>query len=275
MKKRKKVSPVRILFYLILILYSVITLGPFLWSFIISLKPSSETNTLSVNLSTLSFKNYKYIFENFPFTRWMLNSVFIALVCTIGNLVFNSMAGYALARINFPGKKTIFLAVLGMMMIPGQVVMVPTYMILSKLGWINTYKGLTIPFLTSMFGVFLMRQFFLTIPKELEESAAIDGLSRFGTFFKIIIPTATTALTTQFILMFTGNWNSFLWPNLLTASDEMYTLPVGLNSFYGQYFQMWDQVLAGAMLISLPMILVFLIFQKNFIKGIASTGGKE
>ena len=126
-----------------------------------------------------------------------------------------------------------------------------------------------------MFGVFLMRQFFLTIPKELEESAAIDGLSRFGTFFKIIIPTATTALTTQFILMFTGNWNSFLWPNLLTASDEMYTLPVGLNSFYGQYFQMWDQVLAGAMLISLPMILVFLIFQKNFIKGIASTGGKE
>jgi len=185
------------------------------------------------------------------------------------------MAGYALARIDFPGKKTMFLGILAMMMIPGQVVMVPTYMVLSKLGWVNTYKGLTIPFLTSMFGVFLMRQFFLSVPKSLEEAAAIDGLGRFGTFFRIIMPTATTALTTQFILMFTGNWNSFLWPNLLTASEEMYTLPVGLNSFYGQYFQMWDQVLAGAMLLSLPMILVFLIFQKNFIKGIASTGSKE
>jgi len=275
MKKRKKISPVRILFYLILISYSVITLGPFLWSIIISLKPSSDTNALSVDFSTLSFKNYKFIFENFPFTRWMLNSVFIALVCTIGNLIFNSMAGYALARIDFPGKKTMFLGILAMMMIPGQVVMVPTYMVLSKLGWVNTYKGLTIPFLTSMFGVFLMRQFFLSVPKSLEEAAAIDGLGRFGTFFRIIMPTATTALTTQFILMFTGNWNSFLWPNLLTASEEMYTLPVGLNSFYGQYFQMWDQVLAGAMLLSLPMILVFLIFQKNFIKGIASTGSKE
>ncbi|MBU3188031.1 carbohydrate ABC transporter permease [Clostridium bowmanii] len=275
MKKSKKISPLRILFYIILISYAVITLGPFLWSFIISLKPSSEVNKFTVDFSTLSFKNYKFIFANFPFSRWMLNSIIVALVCTLGNLLFNSMAGYALARINFPGKKSIFLAMLGMMMIPGQVVMVPTYMLLSKLGWINTYKGLTIPFLTSMFGIFLMRQFFLSIPKSLEEAAAIDGLGRFGTFFRIIMPTATAALTTQFILMFTGNWNSFLWPSLLAASEDMYTLPVGLNSFYGQYFQLWDQVLAGAMLLSLPMILVFLIFQKNFIKGIASTGSKE
>jgi multiple sugar transport system permease protein len=275
MKKLKKISPLRILFYLILISYSVITLGPFLWSIIISLKPSSDANTFAVDFSKLSFKNYKFIFDNFPFSRWMFNSIIVAFICTMGNLLFNSMAGYALARINFPGKKSIFLAMLGMMMIPGQVVMVPTYMLLSKLGWINTYKGLTIPFLTSMFGIFLMRQFFLSIPKSLEEAAAIDGLGRFGTFFRIIIPMATTALTTQFILMFTGNWNAFLWPSLLTASDDMYTLPVGLNSFYGQYFQLWDQVLAGAMLLSLPMILVFLIFQKNFIKGIASTGSKE
>jgi len=275
MNKHKKISPVRILFYLILISYAVITLGPFLWSIIISLKPASETDNFTVHLSQLSFKNYIFIFKNFPFTRWMLNSIFVATVVTFGNLLFNSMAGYALARINFPGKKYIFLGILAMMMIPGQVVMVPTYMLLSKLGWINTYRGLTIPFLTSMFGIFLMRQFFLNIPKELEEASAIDGLGRFGTFFRIIMPMATTALTTQFILMFTGNWNSFLWPSLLASSSEMYTLPVGLNSFYGQYFQFWDQVLAGAMILSLPMILVFLIFQKNFIKGIASTGGKE
>lgn len=275
MKKQKKLTPVRILFYFILISYAVITLGPFLWSIIISLKPSSEVNKFTVNFSELSFKNYMFVFENFPFARWILNSIIVASVVTFGNLLFNSMAGYALARINFPGKKYLFLGILAMMMIPGQVVMVPTYMLLSKLGWVNTYQGLTIPFLTSMFGIFLMRQFFLNIPKELEEAAAIDGLGRFGTFFKIVMPMATTALTTQFILMFTGNWNSFLWPSLIAGTSEMYTLPVGLNSFYGQYFQLWDQVLAGVMILSLPMILVFLIFQKNFIKGIASTGGKE
>ena len=276
MKARKKISPVRILFYIIIISYSVITLGPFLWSIIISLKPSSEVNNFNVKISELSFRNYIFIFTNFPFSRWMFNSIIVASVITFGNLIFNSMAGYALARINFPGKKSIFLAMLAMMMIPGQVAMVPTYMLLSKFGWVNTYKGLTIPFLTSMFGIFLMRQFFLGIPKELEESAAIDGLGRFGTFFRIVMPMAKTVLTTQFILIFSGNWNSFLWPSLLAASEDMYTLPVGLNSFYGQYFQLWDQVLAGAMLLSLPMILVFLIFQKNFtIKGVASTGGKE
>jgi multiple sugar transport system permease protein len=275
MKKQNKVSPVRILFYFIVISYAIITLGPFLWSIIISLKPSSEANNFTVKFSELSFKNYIFIFENFPFAKWIFNSIVVAVVVTLGNLLFNSMAGYALARINFPGKKTIFLGILAMMMIPGQVLMVPTYMLLSKLGWINTYKGMTIPFLTSMFGIFLMRQFFLNVPKELEEAAAIDGLGRFGTFFRIVMPMATTALTTQFILMFTGNWNSFLWPSLIAGSSEMYTLPVGLNSFYGQYFQLWDQVLAGVMILSLPMIVVFLIFQKNFIKGIASTGSKE
>jgi len=185
------------------------------------------------------------------------------------------MAGYALARINFPGRKQMFIGILGIMMIPGQVTMVPTYMLLSKLGWMNTYKGMIIPFLTSIFGVFLMRQFFLSIPKELEEAAALDGLGRFETFFRIILPISTTALTTQFILMFSGIWNSFMWPSIIATSSEMYTLPVGLNSFNGQYFSMWDQVLAGVMLLSLPMIVVFIIFQKNFIKSTASTGGKE
>lgn len=275
MKKHKKISPVRILFYIILISYAVITLGPFLWSLIISLKPASESSNFTVDFSTLSFKNYKFIINNFPFTRWMLNSVIVATIVTLGNLLFNSMAGYALARINFPGKKQMFVAILAIMMIPGQVTMVPTYMLLSKLGWMNTYKGMIIPFLTSMFGVFLMRQFFLSIPKELEEAAAIDGLGRFATFFRIIMPISTTALTTQFILMFSGIWNSFMWPSIIASSSEMYTLPVGLNSFYGQYFSMWDQVLAGVMLLSLPMIVVFIIFQKNFIKSAASTGGKE
>lgn len=265
----------RVLFYLLVIGYAIVSIGPFLWSVITSLKPTSEINNLAIDFSKLSFKNYVFLWKKFPFARWMLNSIWVALVVTFGNLLFNSMAGYALARIDFPGKKALFLAILAFMMVPGQVVMVPTFILLTKLGWVNTYKGLTIPFLTSLFGIFLMRQFFLSIPKSLEESAMIDGLSRFGIFFRIVLPLARPALTTQFILMFTGNWNSFLWPSLLATSDKMYTLPVGLNSFYGQYFQFWDQVLAGVMILSVPSIIIFLIFQKNFIKGIATTGMKE
>ncbi|SHI56980.1 carbohydrate ABC transporter membrane protein 2, CUT1 family [Clostridium amylolyticum] len=273
--KKKKFKPLRAVFYLLLILYSVITLGPFLWSVVTSLKPSNEVMNMNINFKTLSFKNYINIFKNFPFLRWTLNSIVVALIVTLGNLIFNSMAGYALCRINFPGKDFLFIAILALMMIPGQVVMVPTYMLLSKLGWVNTYKGMTIPFLTSLFGIFLMRQFYFSIPKSVEEAAELDGLSRFGIFFRIIIPMSKTALSTQFILMFTGNWNSFLWPSLLATSSDMYTLPVGLNSFYGQYFQLWDQVLSGVMILSLPAIVIFLIFQKNFVKGIATSGMKE
>jgi multiple sugar transport system permease protein len=274
-RKRNKENILKILLYIVVIAYAIIALGPFIWSLITSLKPSSEVDNCSINFSHLSFKDYAFIWNNFPFAKWFLNSVIVAFIVTLGNLLFNSMAGYALARIDFPGKKFLFMAILAIMMVPGQVVMVPTYMLLSKLGWINTYQGLTIPFLTNGMFIFLMRQFFLGIPKSMEESAQIDGLGRFGIFFRIILPLAGPALTTQFILLFTGNWNSFMWPSLISVDQSMYTLPVGLNSFYGQYFQFWDQVLSGVMILSVPALIAFLIFQKNFVKGIATTGMKE
>jgi len=259
----------------IVIFYGAISIFPFIWSFITSLKPTAEVNVFTIPWKDLSFKNYTYIFKNFPFVTWLFNSVIVASVVTLGNIIFNSMAGYALARIEFPGKKSIFIGILGMMMIPGQVVMVPTYIILVHFGWINSYLGLTIPFMFNFFNIFLMRQFFMGIPKDLEEAAYIDGLNRFGIFFRIILPVSKSALSTQFILSFTGNWNSFLWPTLIGRKQSMYTLPVGLNSFYGQYFQFWDQVLAGVMLLSIPAILIFIIFQKHFIAGIANSGSKE
>lgn len=265
---------VKLIFYTVVIAYAAITLGPFIWSIITSLRPTSEIDSLKINFSHLTINNYKMIISQFPFLRWFINSLTVAIIVTMGNILFNSMAGYALARINFAGRNLLFIIVLALMMVPGQVVMVPTYILLSKLGWVNTYWGLTIPFLTSSFGIFLMRQFFLSIPKEIEEAATIDGLSRFRIFLQIVLPLSRPALATQFIFMFTGNWNSFLWPSLLTSSDNMYTLTVGLNSFYGQYYQFWNQVMAGAILLTLPMILIFLIFQKQFVKGISTTGLK-
>lgn len=272
---KKKINPIKLIFYIAVLGYAFISIFPFIWSFITSLKLTSEINNFSIHLKDLSFKNYIYIFDNFPFTRWLINSLIVAAVVTVGNLLFNSLAGYALARIEFPGKKAIFFIILGVMMVPGQVVMVPTYILLVKLGWVNSYLGLTIPFLFNFFNIFLMRQFFMGVPKSLEEAAIIDGLGRFGVFFRIILPISLPAISTQFILTFTSNWNSFLWPNLIAKRQEMYTLPVGLNSFYGQYFQFWDQVLAGVTILSLPAILIFIIFQKQFIQGIASTGSKE
>lgn len=273
--QKKGISIWRIIFYIIVIIYAAIAISPFIWGVITSLKPTSEVNNLFINFSTLSIKNYIFLWNKFPFARWALNSFIVAFAVTAGNLLINSMAGYALARIDFPGKKILFTLILAIMMVPGQVVMVPIFMLLSKLNMVNTYAGLTIPFLFSCFNTFLMRQFFLGIPKSIEESAQIDGLGRFGIFFRIVFPISGPAVSTQLILTFTGNWNSFMWPSLLAASTEMFTLPVGLNSFYGQYTAYWDQILAGVMILSIPSILIFLIFQKNFIRGISTTGIKE
>jgi multiple sugar transport system permease protein len=266
---------VKIMFYTLVIGYSILTVGPFIWSIITSFKPTDEVANLAINFKTLSLKNYTYLVTKFPFGRWTFNSIIIAGITTLGNMLFNSMAGYSLARIKFPGRNILFLTILAIMMVPGQVVMIPTFILLAKIGWVNTYRGMTIPFLISCFNIFLMRQFFLSIPKSIEESAQIDGLGRFGTFFRIVLPLTIPALSTQFILTFTGSWNSFIWPSILTQSPDMYTLTVGLNSFKGQYDMFPDQILAGVMILTIPILIVFIIFQKNFIKGISTTGIKE
>ena len=260
--------------YVVAILYSIVTLLPFLWSIYTSLKPTDEVFHFWTPLNKLSFQSYSYILKNFPFGQWLINSVVVAIIVTIGNLFVNTLAGYAFARFKFPLRGVLFYVFLGIMMIPGQVLLVPVYMLLAKLGWINTYQGLTIPFLMSPFMIFLARQFFLGVPKELEEAAQIDGLGKWGIFFKIFLPLSRPLLATQIIFTFQGNWNSFLWPVLLSTSQEMYTLPVGLNSFYGQYSAYWNSVLAGVIMLTLPMIIIFLIFQKQFVKGISASGIK-
>jgi multiple sugar transport system permease protein len=260
--------------YVVAIFYSFLTLIPFLWSIYTSLKPTDEVFHFWTPLNKLTFHSYSYILNNFPFGHWLLNSFIVAIIVTIGNLFVNTLAGYAFARFKFPFRGVLFYAFLAIMMIPGQVLLVPIYMLLANLGWINSYQGLTIPFLMSPFMIFLARQFFLGLPKELEEAAEVDGLGKWGVFFKIFLPLSKPLLATQVIFTFQGNWNSFLWPVLLTTSNDMYTLPVGLNSFYGQYNAYWNNVLAGVIMLTLPMIIIFLIFQKQFVKGISTSGIK-
>jgi multiple sugar transport system permease protein len=254
--------------------YAFIAILPFIWSFYSSFRTAGDVNKINISFKNLSLDNYLYIFEMLPIGRYYINSIVVAAIVTIGNLIINSLAGYAFARIKFPGKNAFFLIVLGIMMIPGQVLMIPTFVMLSKFGWLNSYIGLTVPFLFNSFYIFMMRQFFLALPTELEEAAFIDGMSRGGIFFKIALPLVKPALATQAIGLFIGNWNSFLWPSLIATKKEWFTLPVGLGDLEFRYFSFQNQVMAGTMYLTIPIVIIFLILQKYIVQNIATSGLK-
>jgi multiple sugar transport system permease protein len=276
MKSKKKSFSKRLL-YIILVLYAVTTLVPFLWALSSSFKTLEEIISGTMNFIPRNFTlgNYEQIFvkqELFP--RWLMNSLIIAVAGTSLNILFNSMAGYALARLAFPGKKALFIIILAVLMIPAQVTMIPNYLILKELGWLNSYQGMIVPAMINATFIFMMRQFFINFPKELEEAAQIDGLSRLGIFFKVVLPLAKPALAAQAIFVFMGFWNDFMRPLIVMTDTEMYTLPLGLNTFKGQYVSYWNYIMAASMVFTLPVLLLYGFFNRYFIKGISFTGGK-
>ncbi|MFE1748165.1 carbohydrate ABC transporter permease [Coleofasciculus sp. H7-2] len=267
----------KVILYAALILYAVITVIPFAWALSASFKPLSDIVAGGMNFMPEHFTldNYKKIFiQEALFGRWLFNSVFIAVCVTGLNLIFNSMAGYALARIRFPGNKILFFVILGVLMIPGQVTLIPSYLILKYLGWLNTYQGLIIPTAVNATFIFMMRQFFVNFPKELEEAAALDGLSRWETFLQVVLPLAKPALAAQAIFIFMGSWNNFLMPLIILSDKEMFTLPLGLNTFKGQYINYWNYIMAASMVFTLPALAIYAFFNRYFIRGVTFTGGK-
>ncbi|XHX78147.1 MAG: carbohydrate ABC transporter permease [Stenomitos frigidus ULC029] len=265
------------LLYLVLITYTLITLLPFAWAFSTSFKSLAEISAGGLSLLPKNFTlaNYQTIFVQEPlFGRWLMNSAIVAVCITLLNLLFNSMAGYALARIQFPGNQVWFFLILAMLMVPGQVTLLPKFLILKSFGWLNTYQGLIVPSAVNATFIFMMRQFFLNFPKELEEAAALDGLGRFGTFFQIVLPLTKPALAAQTIFVFMGSWNEFLMPLVILSDPEMFTLPLGLNAFKGQYISYWNYIMAASMIFTLPALAVYAFFNRYFIQGVAFTGGK-
>jgi len=268
----------KVLLYAGLCLYAIITFLPFAWALSASLKPLAEIILGGINFIPQQFTldNYKKIFLQEPlFGRWLLNSVFVAICVTGFNLLFNSMAGYALARIRFLGSKFWFLLILAILMIPGQITLIPSYLILKNLGWLNSYQGLIVPNVVNATFIFMMRQFFLSFPKELEEAASLDGLSRWETFLSIVLPLAKPALAAQAIFIFMGTWNNFLTPLIILSDPEMFTLPLGLNAFKGQYITYWNYIMAASMVLTLPALAIYAFFNRYFIQGVTFTGGKE
>ncbi len=203
------------------------------------------------------------------FSRFFLNTVFFALAITLGQVLTSSLAAFAFARLSFPGRNQLFFAYLATLMIPATVTMIPSYILLRELGWVDTYQAVILPAVFTAYGTFMLRQFFLTIPREIEDAARIDGCSPLGLYWRIALPLSTPALATLAIVGFVGSWRSFMWPLIVTSSDDLFNLPLGLTLFRGMYTDPdWPLLMAGSMVMTLPMIVVFIAGQRYFVEGI-------
>jgi multiple sugar transport system permease protein len=277
LKLSKKKIIGRLALHIILIVCSFIMILPFLWMISSSLKTQTEMFAFPPHWipKVILWKNYVYMLQSAPWGIYFFNTVKITVSVVVGQLIFCSMAAYAFARLKFPGRDIIFLIVLGTMMVPYQVTMIPTFKIIKELGWLNTHLALIVPPLFNAFGIFLLRQFFLTIPKELEEAAKIDGCSYPRIFWSIILPISKPALTTLAIFTFMSQWNDFLAPLIYITDDRLKTLTLGLATFQGTHVTQWNYLMAGSLIVLIPVLVVFIFAQRYFIEGIVMSGLKE
>ena len=266
----------RVLLYVTLALAAFVVLLPVIWMILASLRPEHDILSHPADLfpSSLTGANYTAIVAGIPFARQFLNTVVFAGSVAVCSLFFDSMTGYALARLDFPGRRLLFGAVVVFLMLPSQVTLVPVYQLLAHLHLVNTLPGLIIPRATNAFGIFFMRQFFLSIPNDMSEAARIDGAGEFRIFWRVVLPLATPALLTLGLFHLMYNWNDLLWPLVLTSDASMQTLPAGLALFMGQHVVQYGLLMAGATMAMIPMLVAFVFVQRRFIEGIATTGLK-
>lgn len=272
-----KYSLGRLPLYLALIVSSLLMVIPFYWSVSSSLKLEQFifANPPQWWPDPLTLQNYFSVLTKIHFYRYFLNSVLVAVAITLAHAFFDTLAAYAFAKLTFPGRDKIFFLMLLGLMVPFQVNLIPLYRIMAALHWIDTYLALIIPNLTSIFGIFMMRQFLLTIPNDLLDAGRIDGCDEFGIFWRVVLPLALPGIATLVILTFMGAWNDFLWPRIVTNSEALFTLPVGLAQLQMKNTSNEGQIMAGTVLTALPMIVVFLFMQRQFIEGMTAGALKE
>jgi multiple sugar transport system permease protein len=271
---RKNNIPYAILFF-VLLLGGCIMLVPFVWMILSSFKSNLEIiSSTSILPKAPSTEGYVTVFRDAPFVRWLMNSLGTSILITLGTLFTSALAGYIFAKFNFRGKHALFVVLLGTMMIPFQVVMVPTYLIISKLGLLNNLMAVVVPSLVSAYGVFLSRQAVEAIPYEVIESARMDGSGEFRTFWQIILPQITAMLSALGIFTFMAAWNNYLWPLIVLNDNEKMTVPLALVFFNSKNTVNYNVEMSAGVLIMIPVFIVFLIFQKHFIKGLTMTGMK-
>jgi ABC-type glycerol-3-phosphate transport system permease component len=267
---------IQVILYLFIAIFTIVSIGPLVLSFVSSFKTFHDVLAFPPSLipNPAVLTNYTQILSDPAFLRWVLNAFIYAVGATILNVLFSAMAGYALARLNFRGRELIFTMTLAVMMIPLTVLVIPKFLVMYNLHLVNTYFALILPAMAQPFSVFLMVQFMKGLPKELEESAMIDGASRWRTFRSIILPLVKPALTAVAIISFQGAWNDFLWPLIVLGTRDMYTLPLGLFFFKSAHYTEYNLLLAGSMFNTIPILILFFIFQRYFIEGAVGSSVK-
>jgi multiple sugar transport system permease protein len=265
-----------ILTHVILIVGAAIMILPFLWMVLTSIKTLTESVQIPPKIlpDVVQWGNYPAVMKILPFASFYVNTILMMIGRVIGSVLFSAMAAYACARLNFPGKNIFFGLVLFQMMIPSQIFIVPQFLIVQKLGLLNTVSALVVPGIVSAFGTFLLRQFFMGLPKDLEEAARLDGCTIWQTFYKIMLPLSRSGLIALAIFTSLFAFKDLMWPLIVNMSVDKMTLSSGLASLQGQFSTNYPQLMAGSLLAIWPMLLIFIIFQKRFIEGIATSGGK-
>jgi len=267
-----------VLWYVVVIVLALAVMVPFIWMIVTSLKSQAEVFIYPPTWipQQAQWQNYLDVWQKAPFGRYYLNSTIVAVCVTVGQLTSCILAAFAFARMEFKGKNLIFMLFLSTTMISSQVTLIPSYLIMRTLNWIDQYPALIVPFLANAFGVFMIRQSFRTIPREMEEAAILDGCGRMRFLLQIMLPLSKPILASQALFAFMGNWNSYLWPLIVTNRDEMRTLQIGLRYFVsGEGGTQWGLYMAAAVLISVPVILLYFLVQKTFVESMASTGLKD
>lgn len=267
----------KIIIITIALVVAVLTFLPFLWMISASFMSTGEANKFPPSLfpNKFDFSHYQILFSRLNLTRYLINSVIISLGATFFSLLLNSMGGYAFAKFRFQNKNKLFKLLLSSMIIPGQVTMLPVFLLLKNLGLINTYWAIIVPGMASIFGIFLIRQYALSIPDSLIEAAKMDGATEFQIYYKIILPLCKPILVTLGLFTFMGTWNDFLWPLIVMTDANMYTLPVALANLSSEHVQDTELLMAGSLITILPVLIVFLALQKYYIKGIMLGSVKE
>ncbi len=263
------------LIHAVLLAGALVMVTPFLWMVTLSLKPVELTYQPPHLIPTrFEVSNYSRAWQAAPFARYYFNSVVMTGGIVVSQVLLSSLAAYAFARLRFPGRDILFLIFLGTMMVPFHVILIPSYLIINRLGWVDSYAALIVPRMVSAFGIFLLRQYYQGIPQELDEAAMIDGLGRLGTWWRIIVPLSAPGLATLGIFAFMFGWNDFLWPLVVTNDPDMRTVQLGLAMFQGRYGTQWTVLMAGTVTATLPTLAVFLLGQRWFIQSVAQTGVK-
>ena len=271
---RGQLSVVRLTWMLVALALALMTVFPLLWMLSISFKSPTEVFQPNLLPRAPNWDNFVYVLTEVPFLRYLGNSLFVSTVVTVVALFFHTMAGYALARLRFPGRETIFIAIFSTFLVSLPVIIVPLFIMVRSMGLLNSYAGIIIPSIFNAFGIFLLRQYYLSLPRELEEAALIDGAGYWRIYWSVILPLSRPIIASLAILFFLANWNAFLWPLTVAGDDKLWVVQVGISNFRSQYSASWNYIMAASTIVALPMLVLFVIFQRQIMDSIKTSGLK-